>query len=64
MMHPDISLENGRVRARDMLAAADRRRLARQVRELRAARGGRGAARDSRVRGRHGLRRLLPRWVW
>ena len=60
MMHPDISLENGRVRARDMLAAADRRRLARHVRS--AARG--PAARDSRVRGRHGLRRLLPRWVW
>jgi hypothetical protein len=57
MMHPDITLENGRVRARDMLAAADRRRLARQVRG--AAR--RPAARDSRV---HGLRRVLPRWVW
>ena len=66
MMHPDISLENGRERARDMLAAADRRRTARQVRDLtRAARCAPGwAGRGSRARGLRGLAKVLPRGVW
>jgi hypothetical protein len=69
MMHPDISLENGRERVRDMLATADRRRAARQVRALtRAARYAPGRAgrdsRGSRARGLRGLAKVLPRGVW
>ena len=69
MMHPDISLENGRERARDMLGAADRRRAAREVRALtRAARyaprRAGGDSRDSRARGLRGLAKVLPRGVW
>jgi len=51
MMHPDISMMVGRERRRDMLAAAERRRLNRQARDAARAsrRARRPAVRDSRL---------------
>ena len=63
MMHPDISMMNGRERVADMLVMADRWRLARQARDM--TRAGRSARRlaghDCGVRGRQRLTRVLLR---
>lgn len=63
MMHPDISMMNGRERRREMLAVADRWRLAGQARDMaRAARcADRLAGHESGVRGLRRLSRVLPR---
>jgi hypothetical protein len=63
MMHPDITMINDRERRREMLAVADRRRLARQARDMaRAARCARRlAGHDSGVRGLQRLSSLLLR---
>jgi hypothetical protein len=63
MMYPDISTMNGRERGREMLAAADRRRLARQARDIaRAARRVRRLAdHGSGVPGPQRLNKILLR---
>ena len=63
MMHPDISMMTARERRREMLAVADRGRLARQARDLtRAAGSARMLAGDgSGVRGLQRLSRVLLR---
>jgi hypothetical protein len=66
MVHPDITRMLDHERRREMLAAADRRRLAGLVRrEARAAkRARRIAGHDPTVRRRQGLRKILLRKVW
>jgi hypothetical protein len=66
MVHPDITRMLDHERRREMLAAADRRRLAGLVRrEARAAkRARRIAGHESTVRRRQGLRKILLRKVW
>ena len=66
MMHSDITRMLDHQRRREMLAAADRRRLASLVRrEARAARRARRlAGRDPAARRREGLRKILLRKVW
>jgi hypothetical protein len=66
MTHADITGMLDHERRGEMLAAADRRRLAGLVRrEARAAkRARRIAGHDPVVRRRQGLRRILPRKVW
>jgi hypothetical protein len=62
MMHSDITLAIARERRKRMLAAADRHRLARQVRDAeRAARRGRATGRDSRLRPLQRLSKILLR---
>jgi hypothetical protein len=63
MIHPDIAMMNGRERAREMLAEAERRRLARQAQEVaRAARlARRPAPHGSGVPGLRWLSRALLR---
>jgi hypothetical protein len=66
MMHSDISRMFERERRREMLAAADRHRLASMVR--REARGAKRARRiashDLTARRGQGLRKILLRRVW
>ena len=66
MVHSDITGMLDHERRREMLAAADRRRLASLVRrEARAARRARRlAGRDPAARRREGLRKILLRKVW
>jgi hypothetical protein len=66
MMHPEISRICDRERRKEMLAAADRGRLASLVyREAPAARPARRIARhDSVVRREQILRKILLRRVW
>jgi len=68
MMHSDITRMLDHQRRREMLAAADRRRLASLVRrEARAARRARRlASRDPAARRREGLRKipLSKVWLW
>jgi hypothetical protein len=66
MTHPDITGMLDHERRREMLAAADRRRLASLVRrEARAAkRACRIASDDPTARRRQGLRKILLRKVW
>ena len=66
MTHSDITGMLDHERRREMLAAADRRRLASLVRrEARAAkRARRLASRDPAARWRQGLRKILLRRVW
>jgi hypothetical protein len=66
MMHPEISRIVVHERRREMLAAADRHRLASLVsREARAAkRARRIASHDLTARRRQGLAKILLRRVW
>jgi hypothetical protein len=66
MTHSDITGMLDHERCREMLAAADRRRLASLVRrEARAAkRARRIAGHDPTARRRQGLRKILLRKVW
>ena len=66
MMHSDITRMLDHERRREVLAAADRRRLAGLVRpEARAAkRARRIAGHDLTVRRRQGLRKILLRKAW
>ena len=66
MMHSDITRMLDHERRREMLAAADRHRLAGLVRrEARAAkRARRIASHDPTARRRRGLRKILLRRVW
>jgi hypothetical protein len=66
MMHPDIVRMFAHEWRREMLAAADRHRLASLVRrEARAAkRARRIASHDPTARRRQGLRKILLRRVW
>jgi hypothetical protein len=66
MMHSDITRMLDHERRREMIAAADRHRLASLVRrEARAAkRARRIASRDPAARRRQGLRKILLRRVW